>query len=92
MVKRAAHPVLRFIHSVALACADTEALDEELVRRYATHHDDNTFAALVRRHGPMVDGVGTLLSRPVQQRGETAVGTAPKAWHSAHVRFPGKIP
>jgi RNA polymerase sigma factor (sigma-70 family) len=57
MVKRAAHPVLRFIHSMALSCADTEALDEELVRRYAIHHDDNAFAALVRRHGPMVLGV-----------------------------------
>jgi RNA polymerase sigma factor (sigma-70 family) len=57
MVDSAAHPVLRFIHSITLSCADSRVLDEDLINRFATHHDDDAFAEMVRRHGPMVLGV-----------------------------------
>jgi RNA polymerase sigma factor (sigma-70 family) len=34
-----------------------EERDEQLLDAFANHHDENAFAALVRRHGPMVLGV-----------------------------------
>src|SRR5436305_9760317 len=57
MVSRAAHPVLRFIRSLAPRGGDAEAPDEDLLARFAAGRDQAAFAALVRRHGPMVLGV-----------------------------------
>ncbi len=58
MVESAAHPVLRFIQGITISCADAQARDEELVRRFVAH-DAAAFATLVRRYGPMVLGVCT---------------------------------
>jgi RNA polymerase sigma factor (sigma-70 family) len=36
---------------------DSDSPDDELVRRFVMERDEHSFAALVRRHGPMVWGV-----------------------------------
>jgi RNA polymerase sigma factor (sigma-70 family) len=46
--------VLRHIRTVAAAHEDREAPDEELLERYVARRDEDAFAALLRRHGPMV--------------------------------------
>jgi len=56
MASRAVHPVLRFIRSLA-PWGDGEAPDEDLLARFAADRDQAAFAALMRRHGPMVLGV-----------------------------------
>jgi RNA polymerase sigma factor (sigma-70 family) len=45
--------VLRQIRTLA----DPEPADRELLQRFVTQHDPAAFAALVRRHGPLVLGV-----------------------------------
>jgi RNA polymerase sigma factor (sigma-70 family) len=57
MVRRAVHPVLRFLRSLAPWGGDAEAPDEDLLARFAADRDPTAFAALMRRHGPMVLGV-----------------------------------
>ena len=47
--------VLRHLRSLAGAPGD--AADDQLLLRYLARHDEAAFAALVRRHGPMVLGV-----------------------------------
>jgi RNA polymerase sigma factor (sigma-70 family) len=59
MVDRRIHPVLRFIRGIAPPAGDVEAPDEDLLDRFAARRDEAAFAALVRRHGPMVYGVCT---------------------------------
>ena len=59
MVSRAAHPVLRFLRSLAPGGSGAEVPDEGLLYRFAADHDQAAFTALVRRHGPMVLGVCT---------------------------------
>jgi RNA polymerase sigma factor (sigma-70 family) len=49
--------VLRHIRQVASARAEQEASDEELLERYIARGDEDAFAALLGRHGPMVLGV-----------------------------------
>jgi RNA polymerase sigma factor (sigma-70 family) len=49
------HAVLRFLRTVAAGPAD--ATDRQLLERFAAHRDGDAFAALLRRHGPMVLGV-----------------------------------
>jgi RNA polymerase sigma factor (sigma-70 family) len=48
------HGVLHHLHSLRDAQAMTEAPDAQLVERFARGHEEAPFAALVRRHGPMV--------------------------------------
>src|SRR5881394_1206268 len=48
--------VLRHIRAAALA-DQPPATDAELLRRFVDRRDEAAFAALVRRHGPMVLGV-----------------------------------
>ena len=42
--------ILRHLRSVSIA----ERTDRELLRAFALQHDESAFAALVRRHGPLV--------------------------------------
>jgi RNA polymerase sigma factor (sigma-70 family) len=46
--------VLRFIRSLAVADGTARLSDRELLQRFAARRDEPAFAALVRRHGPMV--------------------------------------
>jgi RNA polymerase sigma factor (sigma-70 family) len=50
-------PVGHFIHRLSIAQLVAAAPDEELVERFAVHREEAAFAALVRRHGPLVLGV-----------------------------------
>lgn len=45
--------ILRHLRSLSIA----ERTDRELLRAFAVERDENAFAALVRRHGPLVLGV-----------------------------------
>ncbi len=49
--------VLRHIRKLATVRKDHERPDHELLERFAGHRDEAAFAALLRRHGPMVLGV-----------------------------------
>src|SRR5262249_59221277 len=49
--------VLRHLRSLRDTQALTEAPDAQLLERFARGHEEAPFAALVRRHGPMVWGV-----------------------------------
>src|SRR5262245_20705496 len=49
--------VLRHIRQLAAAREDHELPDHQLLDRFARHRDEAAFAALLRRHGPMVLGV-----------------------------------
>ena len=49
--------VLRHIRTVAASSRDGGASDGDLLRAFAARRDDEAFAALVRRHGPMVLGL-----------------------------------
>src|SRR5437016_4807028 len=46
--------VLRQIRKLASAPKDREEPDQQLLERFALHRDAAAFAALLRRHGPMV--------------------------------------
>jgi RNA polymerase sigma factor (sigma-70 family) len=50
-------PVGRFLHRLTVAHLAAAAPDDELVERFAVHQEQAAFAALVRRHGPLVLGV-----------------------------------
>src|SRR5262245_49120814 len=54
-------PVIRHLRRAAGEPASPA--DEELLRRFARHRDEAAFAALVRRHGPLVLGVCRALLR-----------------------------
>jgi RNA polymerase sigma factor (sigma-70 family) len=49
-------PVLRYIHRIAAGQA-SHLSDSDLLDRFAEGHDEEAFAALVRRHGRLVFGV-----------------------------------
>src|SRR5438132_1901452 len=53
--------VLRVIHRLYAVEATSDLTDRELVQRYAASRDETAFAALVKRHGPMVFGVSRRL-------------------------------
>src|SRR5262249_51991734 len=46
--------VLQQIRKLADVRHDDEAADHQLLERFARHQDEDAFAALLRRHGPMV--------------------------------------
>src|SRR5437588_5176879 len=46
--------VLRHIRQLAAATEDHDLPDDQLLERFAARHDKAAFAALLRRHGPMV--------------------------------------
>lgn len=47
-------PVIRYLRQVTNPAASGELPDAELLSRFVRHRDEAAFAALVRRHGPMV--------------------------------------
>lgn len=51
-----ADAALRYLRTLLGGRAAAEAGDAELLGRFAAGHDEAAFAALVRRHGPMVYG------------------------------------
>jgi RNA polymerase sigma factor (sigma-70 family) len=54
MLSDRADGLLRHLHRLVAKQSTAHVLDEELVERFATRRDQVAFAALVRRHGPMV--------------------------------------
>ncbi|HEV3255971.1 MAG TPA: sigma-70 family RNA polymerase sigma factor [Gemmataceae bacterium] len=54
MVNAQLHGVLRYLQSLRDTQALTEAPDAQLLEWFARGHEEGPFAALVRRHGPMV--------------------------------------
>jgi RNA polymerase sigma factor (sigma-70 family) len=57
MGTRQASEVIRAVRRVALPPDGAAATDGQLLERYVRDRDEDAFAALVRRHGPMVWGV-----------------------------------
>src|SRR5437660_7271840 len=49
--------VVRSLHALAQAEQGGEPADGQLLERFAARRDEEAFALLVRRHGPMVLGV-----------------------------------
>lgn len=49
--------VLSSLRRALGASAFADAADEQLLEQFVTHHDEAAFAALLRRHGPMVWGI-----------------------------------
>ena len=54
MPSRKSDSVLQFIRTVAAADERSDSTDRDLLVRFVTNRDQLAFAALVRRHGPMV--------------------------------------
>jgi RNA polymerase sigma factor (sigma-70 family) len=61
MKEQPLHAAIRHLRSLAAIGQEAEASDAELLRRFAERHDETAFAALVRRHGPMVQEVSRRL-------------------------------
>jgi RNA polymerase sigma factor (sigma-70 family) len=57
MAGSAAHPVLRFLRTITASAGAADTPDAQLLARFVAGRDETAFAALVRRHGPMVLGV-----------------------------------
>jgi DNA-directed RNA polymerase specialized sigma24 family protein len=55
----AGHPstVLRHLRNLVVAPGTQDLSDAQLLRRFAAHHEEGAFAALVQRHGRLVWGV-----------------------------------
>jgi RNA polymerase sigma factor (sigma-70 family) len=66
MVNAQLHGVLRYLGSLRDAQVLTEASDAQLLERFAGGHEEAPFAALVRRHGPMVWSVARRVLAHVQ--------------------------
>jgi RNA polymerase sigma factor (sigma-70 family) len=49
--------VLRHVRQLITAADDPQLLDSQLLQRFTSRREEAAFAALVRRHGPMVLGV-----------------------------------
>ena len=62
------HPILRHLQQHFPGAGSRELTDRQLLERFAHHKDEDAFAALVQRHGPMVQGV----CRRVLRRAEDA--------------------
>jgi RNA polymerase sigma factor (sigma-70 family) len=62
------HPILRHLQRHFPGAGSRELSDRQLLERFARHKDEDAFAALVQRHGPMVFGA----CRRVLRRAEDA--------------------
>src|SRR5271166_5196118 len=49
--------VLGYVRKLAGTRRDEDLPDHQLLERFGTHRDEAAFAALLKRHGPMVLGV-----------------------------------
>ncbi len=58
MASKQVASIQRFIRKTADQCRDQQVSDRELLRRFVQQGDEDAFAALVRRYGAMVLGVG----------------------------------
>src|SRR5438046_2544017 len=67
--------VLRHLRKLATDRNDHELPDRQLLERFAASRDETAFAALLRRHGPMVLGVCRSVLRE-RHGGEDAVPAA----------------
>jgi RNA polymerase sigma factor (sigma-70 family) len=63
MATTQAHTVLRHLRELIAANTTVPQTDGELLEQYAARHDEAAFAALVRRHGPLVWSVCRRLLR-----------------------------
>jgi RNA polymerase sigma factor (sigma-70 family) len=54
MIKGSAGVILQYLHQLAGPYGDGNLPDHELVERFAAGREEAAFAALLRRHGPMV--------------------------------------
>ncbi len=61
-------PILHYLRRVTSPAASGDIADSELLCRFSRHRDETAFAALMRRHGPMVLAV----CRRVLRDGHTA--------------------
>jgi RNA polymerase sigma factor (sigma-70 family) len=57
MAAAQAHPILRYIRTLAASPGGSLLPDDDLLECYLERRDHEAFAALVERHGPMVLGV-----------------------------------
>jgi DNA-directed RNA polymerase specialized sigma24 family protein len=51
------HPVLQYVRRLAAADSCRLLSDGALLQRFVRQHDEHAFAAILRRHGPLVFGV-----------------------------------
>ena len=58
MPKSGLAEVIRYIHKVFKIQGDSDQSDGELLERFLTRREENAFAFLVQRHGPMILSVG----------------------------------
>jgi RNA polymerase sigma factor (sigma-70 family) len=54
MANEAAHLLANYLHQLSSAARVDNLPDRALIERFANQRDEDAFAALVRRHGPMV--------------------------------------
>ena len=66
MVHAQLHGVLRHLRSLRETQALADASDAQLLERFAARHEESAFAALLKRHGPMVLGVSRRVLPTVQ--------------------------
>jgi RNA polymerase sigma factor (sigma-70 family) len=59
-------PVLRLIRTIAAGAKAAALSDRQLLQKFTAERDEAAFAALVRRHGPLVRGVCRRLLRHAQ--------------------------
>jgi RNA polymerase sigma factor (sigma-70 family) len=57
MASEPASPLIQFLRRIAGPPPDRDLTDRHLLERFVAARDESAFAALVRRHGPMVLGV-----------------------------------
>jgi RNA polymerase sigma factor (sigma-70 family) len=57
MPRRPPSPLLQYLRDLGGGPAAGQVTDRELLERFAARRDEAAFAALLRRHGPMVRGV-----------------------------------
>jgi RNA polymerase sigma factor (sigma-70 family) len=60
------HGILHYLHRLTVPGAAGEGTDGQLLEQFVTQRDEAAFAALVRRHGPLVWGVCRRLLRRTQ--------------------------
>jgi RNA polymerase sigma factor (sigma-70 family) len=75
MSNRHGDAVLRVIRTVAAKLGEDQVSDRDLLRRFVEQHDEDAFAALVRRHAPMVMGVGLRVLRQHQDAEDVCQAT-----------------